>query len=444
MVAHEDIDPLKPDDQSIITVFAVSATGDLYVIHGTRLWASNTVTFGCSGFSIREDVARMSGIYNGITGNSELIYAVDNKNELKHLIRDCQTESWTEDYIQVPSLDKTISYPAYMTSIVCTDSSGAPVLEGYPISLTSDTTKALIGNKSYSLNAIPTTVATDRTGSVKIVLPCDKNLAAVQINVAVSKFLPTAQVHQVNPQQRVLAGLASVNDGRDLSHARSAKGDAVFQNVGGDSASQSKVNACGTLLSNTRSLVQRVDTSAAAQLYGLNPAKKQDVSFSLEKDKSGHFFVGDGNWLEDTATKVIHFVEDVVEWITKKVKKVLRLAFKVLDDILEFAVEIEGKIIKFAIKTIGFLLKSVVSFLKEHLNIDLTGLLNWLGFIFDVDEIKKTQKVIALSIYAMLILGLTLYRSCLIQSMEQLISPTAFLQSTGTFSQMLFRPYEVL
>lgn len=35
----------------------------------------------------------------------------------------------------------------------------------------------------------------------------------------------------------------------------------------------------------------------------------------------------------------------------------------------------------------------VAGFLKDTLGLDLTGFLDWLGFLFDWDKIKETQQV---------------------------------------------------
>lgn len=73
------------------------------------------------------------------------------------------------------------------------------------------------------------------------------------------------------------------------------------------------------------------------------------------------------------------------------VLKSLPFAVRVLVDAVEFVVEIAGIVKRCVVRNVGPLVRSVANFLRDHLGLDMTGLLNWLALMFDTEMIKETQ-----------------------------------------------------
>jgi len=118
---------------------------------------------------------------------------------------------------------------------------------------------------------------------------------------------------------------------------------------------------------------------------------------TMEKGEDDRWINTGTAWFDDAAATAQKWVADAMECLKGTVKSVLKIGFRVVAGVLEFAVETFGKLLKFVIKGVGQLLRTLVNFLKDTLGIDLTGLLEWLGYIFDVDNIKTTQKVAMLT-----------------------------------------------
>jgi len=91
-----------------ICVFALSMSGDLYYIEGERKTDAGTPTFTASPYPIRKDIGIISTQYNAAVNASETLY-VNSANQLKHIWRDSQTHTWSEQAIHVPTTNSVIS-----------------------------------------------------------------------------------------------------------------------------------------------------------------------------------------------------------------------------------------------------------------------------------------------------------------------------------------------
>lgn len=97
---------------------------------------------------------------------------------------------------------------------------------------------------------------------------------------------------------------------------------------------------------------------------------------------------GMGDWLVKLFGNIMEYInncyEEVKKFIVRKVK-----------DILELTVEIGGKIFNCAVKFLEQSFHVINGLLKKYLNIDLEKVVQWLGFIFNFEDIKKTQEYTA-------------------------------------------------
>jgi hypothetical protein len=404
VIASEANDQVDTSTRSsVITILGLAHNDELYHIIGRRNLSDSKVTFSASGFPIRTGVSRLSCFYNGVTGASEIVYASSNSSTLRHLIRDQIFGSWNENLIYIPSTGKLSTFPAYATSITCTNDAGQLVPGGYSLSISSPAIKAIINDMAINLNSTPLPLRTDSDGKLNIIIPTDDTLGGPTLKISVTQYVSSPESFTMYPAQRVIRGLAAITTGNDLISAKTAEGTKVFPDLGDSNSGSVRAEEIASVLSNFSSLVQAADPEAAKQVLGVASPPPDNLVVSISQDKkaqaSTRLNVISSGWddfvdgLENVFEVAEEFIDDVVEYVKKAFKKVMKFVFKIVANALEFFVEIGGKILKFAIKAAGPLLKSIVGFMKDYLGIDATGLLEWLGFILDVAEIKKTQRV---------------------------------------------------
>jgi hypothetical protein len=94
---------------------------------------------------------------------------------------------------------------------------------------------------------------------------------------------------------------------------------------------------------------------------------------------------------------------------------------EILDGAVSIFVSIAGKVFRFVISNLAGAIRTFVGFLKSALGIDITGFLDWLGFIFDTGKLLETQA--ASHIYSVaFFLSLSIFFSFLLSFMRRLIS----------------------
>jgi hypothetical protein len=389
VAASERVDPFHPNDKSTFSIFAVSDSDELYYITGTRTFKGNVVTFATSGYPIRSNVSRMATLYNDVVGSFELVYAVNGQNSLRHLIRDPVTNGWNEYPILVPATGKAQKYPAYSTSITCTNGNGTPVPEDYPLQLSSESINAVVNGCTFHISNKPTAFFTDKSGQIRIITVADNSLGHPPLILTLTRFTDHPAAYTIDPMQRIVHILNKMKSGDDIKSARTASGVAVFTSE----KSEHNANGCGAILAQFPKMVQVAEPTVAKQYLNVDLPGLSDFAVSLEKDESGKLRITGNDWIDNAINTAKRWVTDIIESFKHVVKSVFKFAFRVVAGVLELITEVEGTLIRFALKGIGLFMRTLANFLKEHLGLDISGLLRWLGFIFDINEIKKTQRV---------------------------------------------------
>ena len=96
------------------------------------------------------------------------------------------------------------------------------------------------------------------------------------------------------------------------------------------------------------------------------------------------------NWIWDAIKRV---AGDVLEWAKNAVVEAFEFVVHQVGQAWEFALKIGNEIFKFTIQCLTHLYSAVNWLLKKTLGIDLDKLIEWLGFVFDWDDIKATKQV---------------------------------------------------
>ena len=95
--------------KSQITVLAISTSGDMYFIEGTRKYKGSLPTFAATGLPIRTGVGFLSPQYISSLGAPEVIYVETSNGQLRHLIRDPKSTLWAEQGVYVAGKEGNVT-----------------------------------------------------------------------------------------------------------------------------------------------------------------------------------------------------------------------------------------------------------------------------------------------------------------------------------------------
>lgn len=252
-----------------------------------------------------------------------------------------------------------------------------------------------INNGTYTLNdTTPTKINTDPSGSINIVQRINDAIAVPSYEIGLTQFGTTSV--SIDPAQRISTQLPKYNTVASLQTASTTDGRSVNFPI------TTNFNAAATLLSRFQTVQDNVDKSSTSSTtreacpLTLAISRVKDAPSTIDSFTqldNGQYVKDDGSWISKAVTDVANFFGDVWECIKSGLSASIKFAMQILDEGISIFLSIAGKIFRFAISTLAGAVRTFAGFLKSALGIDITGFLDWLGFIFDIDKVLETQAV---------------------------------------------------
>ena len=345
-----------------ITMFAISGRGELYFVEGQREWATGTITLKSSGLPIRANVTRVSCQYNAKLDSSELIYAGTGDSQVRYLLRDPVTKSWSDDVIRFPVPKAITKYRAFVTTLSVKSTTGR-ALGGFSIGVQSQSAIVLINDRSYALSNSSTEVMFNNQGQLVIVAASVDCLAAPTYTFVVT-YDKISHVEIVDGGQRVTNILSQITGDNAVSNAKASTSAAVFS-TSDIEGKEGDFKESAQFLSKFPSMVKAVSNKSKD-----NDAN-QDIEFSNDDQTTGTT-VSAGSSL--FLTDVTDFSGDALEWAKNAVKSAFKVVFKIYAKGLRLVLTIAGEVISFKVEAVGPLIEAVGIFLKAKLGIDVEKL----------------------------------------------------------------------
>lgn len=84
-----------------------------------------------------------------------------------------------------------------------------------------------------------------------------------------------------------------------------------------------------------------------------------------------------------------------VEAVKNAFEKVVKFVAKKVEEGIQFAIHFAGEVVQCLVKTVEQAMKTVNMVLKKYLGIDLEKILQWVGFVFDIGDMRAAQKMLA-------------------------------------------------
>ncbi len=343
------------------------------------------------------------------------VFIVTNDSKLEYMWRDESSTLWNTQEIGIHSTGTMLTYQAYVTHIKVKSSNTSQQTVNNPLKISASSYgyvtingRSHIISPSHEINVVP-----DEMGVVTITQKIE-DIAAPVVHVK-ADFLTTGfDVHQSAPLNQGLQSMTA----DDLANATFQYGDKQGQKVlQGKYADSSHIQASTQVLSKITDLALiSFDDSTHAHLANqgvkLNPSGKAENKIDLNKLPNGYAWgftwddstlnFSDGPHAIESIGKILEanpltwFIGDVLEHFGKKLESKPKSFFMHLtaEGVLELVIDFGESVIQTAIDVVEQVVKALSWVLKELFGIDLMKILEWLGFLFEWDDILVTHEVL--------------------------------------------------
>jgi len=390
----------RMDAQNIALWMVEKTSGRLQYIlgrkeAGERLWHTP--------IPLRQGIAQFAAVRNPKRQANEMVLAGKN-GVLVHLWQDPITTGWRESEIPVPAIDDLHEFESY-TSVINFQVASAEELVNSNIQITaSDWVRVVINGVTFTLSPdVPVQVSMDVGASLTIIQRAD----GIQPPIYRIKADFISEPFELNPGQKILTGLESIDSGKALDQAQRRNGKPVISGNVDPNTLEEVSSVLGELTSLARDGLGE-DRSGVG--YRAGGGQRIGAVDGRRLNRDMHWGVRFDNRGKPAFTQSIHgasqpggarqglaHVGDFFESLTRGMLEVTSFVVKTIVDgakkVIQFVFEVAGRLFQFYIETLGHVFDAIYWFLKEKLGIDLAVVLEWLGQLFNWEEIKATQQV---------------------------------------------------
>jgi hypothetical protein len=398
-----DIDELivNQDDENV-SIFAVCGDQNLMHTGGLKTDVAKWPPPQLIGIG----VTQITALRNTYRLTNEL-FIVKGNSRPSYFYQDPISTIWKETTIDLPAIDKIIEFSTYTTHISLRDANDKPLMN-YPIQLTASSwTYVTINGKFHSIDSDnPITESTDFSGNITIINRVS-DISAPIYHIKSGLF---AEVVDVNPTEKTLAKLKQIQSGNDLKSIKLHDGTPLVNEKISDATLNSAADAVKQLAVLSDSLPASGEPQVSGKLRTATKRSAHEVSravihasllpdnyawgMSFQEAGGTYWLEGDpdawhgtGEWIDSIEL----FYGDAMAWLEQKMDEIGNFFVRKFNGAVEFFVEIGTKMFKFVIETIESSFRVMNWVLKKTLDIDLEKLVQWLGFVFDWEDIKRVH-----------------------------------------------------
>jgi len=354
--------------------------------------------------------------YRHTEADANVVFISKNDGSLEYFNQDPQTTQWHMNQMSLFHKEEFFEFDSYTTEVAVTDESNLPIPNAtLKVKSTSDCTVKINGEYYLLKSDLAKEVTTDETGRLSIVRQTS-DISAPMYHFE-ADFLAEKRV--VDPCDKVKEGLRKIKTPSDLKEARKRNGKRLLPEHIDTYKCEQGVKMLHTLLEVDNSLPQ--DGSLAL-------AKTESISLlktaapghlrGIVLDESGQFRYVEGDEAREALRR--HSEEDLsvqglrelfmafgdfLRWIGEEIKHVVSFFVEKIKDGFAFVVQIGKQVIKFIFECAEQVFAAINWVFKKLFDIDLEQFIEWLGFLFQWDDILTTHRVIRNMV------NLTLYKA---------------------------------
>jgi hypothetical protein len=379
---------------------------------------------------LHDNVAAMAVCLSS-EGNIELVLVGQGQGTMLRMVRDKTSGDWREYEIDVPSPTAVEKVSAYATDVTILNADGAP-LANTPIEVrASSEVEVTVSGAVYIIDPLtPARLMTNGVGRVSIAQPTE-SLGAATLTFSVLSLMQAGQSIAVRQFAGVQASLASVDQDKllaatDASGAQLLKGR--YRDPETAKALAKKITSCMNLAGATQIALKEAGVTMKARKLGTGThavATTEHLNRVIISDAFTHWAMTfDDNTVryEELTAHAAHttFYERIrtqtsaadapypIRSLGDLVRAISRGIATVTDAVLTTIGNTMQAAITFVIDGQNYLLNSIIELVEQLFDLVEVALANvevtfeqvaeWVGFVFNWDDILRTHTVYAYAI----------------------------------------------
>lgn len=363
---------------------------------------------------IRRQVTQLTATRSGTHLSNEL-FVVKADSTLTYVYQDGVTSLWNETSINLPALDRVVEMTTYTAHVRVEGENGAS-LYGHELALTASSwAYAMVNGRFCGLDQRhPITVSPDVHDTITIIIPTD-TISAPVLHLG-ADFL--TEVVDVVPTTSLHEGLEQMTSGDDFRRATLQDGSPLVARKVDQATLDSAARAVQQL---TTAVGSPAPPARARSFAGSVRAASASPALTMPAPPPGqvwgmHFETGQARHLDDAGVRA-HFagltaaasvqgtttvpmdavaveVGSGLEWLWDQVSEVGAFLVEAVDGALTFVFQVGQELFRFAVTCAEAAYRVIHWVLLKTLGIDLDRFIDWLGFIFDWDDIKRVHTML--------------------------------------------------
>lgn len=378
---------------------------------------------------IVQDATSMSVATNA-EEDIELFVAQKDKSALVHMIRDAKSTNWKIGSVEVPDSGKIEEFISYSTEATVYDAAGAPMpMERVEVRTSAETILTINGATYFVDSLAPAIVETDAAGAISIIQETNAlGVPTLQINLP--RLSQPDKVTAIRQFDGVKGDMAKVTSD-ELLHAKDAEGSNLlpdqYHNSNDATALAAHIRDCMKLAGTTEvhldtsgligharkpgvgwcangnaavlnrlrlpnePLHWQLDFSTGHPVYRkLTP---EDARLVIEEQLRSGKALDAGSFLEE--------IGDFIAAVSEKVVSVTKLVIETVKDGI-------NAVITFVLDKINYVFQAIVDTIEQafdlveaafaQVQVAFRKVFEWLGFIFNWDDIKRTRTALVYTV----------------------------------------------
>lgn len=358
----------------------------------------------------------LMSLYINRSGGGNTIFA-SGGGKLQRLLQATDTDAkiWRANEIKLQSVttEQPLSFNSYTTTIQVLNSQNL-LAGGVNVSITaSSRTPVYMEGLYYVLSPTPVTVVTDPTGSLTIVEPVEDSISGTLLTVTCDGG---ATYTTINPMDESFQTMASLNTERSLRAASfptntvagGTQGTPTSALLVATSTSSNDVNAVADSMSKLNTVYGAVKPATTP-----TPAASTSTSLAVRSMEMGQ--LGANSEATTTASPCMRVVPntlflaspsvgslgddiaiaagDLFRWLKSGVPSVIQIIKDAVSDAWHFLATIEGNVYRAALDSVDAVI-GAVEWVFNAIETGIEELIQYLEFLFDWDDIKRTKDVL--------------------------------------------------
>jgi hypothetical protein len=367
----QGIEELLIDQQgTLLTIWVENSDHTMGYLH-------TTVDFPTSGVAPAVPLVPSGGgagfaAMRSKTTGVQSFFLTDDNSKISRLEQDPVSGLWKNTPFFTPALNENIIFTSFTTHISLAAADDSPLTDVALRLRSSGWVSIIVNGRNVSVGPDGLTIRTDSHGVVTLIIPTeDISSYTFTLDDVPGNNSLSGQSFSIDPSTKIQAALASIQSGDDLKDAKTKSGKPLIDS----DLSQDDLDGAAGAISKMHKTLGNFSASNDAQLTNFTAALGTDAS-ALVADS-----LLDGVW-------------DAFHWVEDQLNTIEHWAVEVVDGVTNLIMKIAGKVLLFVLNTALKVLKAISWVFKNVLGIDISKLLDWLGFLFEWGDIIDTKNSI--------------------------------------------------